>query len=122
MLEFWYSERCTRPVRLVVCITLCVAIFLSSHLQKLSPTLTFICLAIGVTTHFIRQFTSKIDAGNPYQTGFQMLSTIFPLMSLILVILLLPQFNYWALATQAIAFSGLGLCIVSIYQNRARRA
>lgn len=121
MLNFWYSERCTRPVRLVVCITLCVVIFWSSHPQKLSLTLTLVCLAIGIITHCIHQFNLKIDAENPYKKGFQMLNTIVPLMSLILVILLLPQLNRWALAIQAIAFSGLGLSIVSIYQNRAPR-
>ena len=35
MLNFWYSERCSRQIKLIVCIATCVMIFMAAQVQQL---------------------------------------------------------------------------------------
>ncbi|MBK0062688.1 MULTISPECIES: hypothetical protein [unclassified Acinetobacter] len=121
MLDFWYSERCTRGMKLGSCIAICAIIYFLSQIQKLTPGFTISCLGIGVITHFIQYSFQRIDPNNPYRNGFKILETVFPVMGLILIILLLPKTQKIVLALQALSFSALGLFVVSIYQNRAQR-
>ena len=121
MFDFWYSERCTRGIKLAICIATCAIIYFLSNLQKLAPIFAISCLGIGIMTHLIWKALHRIKADHPHRKGVKVLGTICPLTALILVILLLPNTQKTLLALQAIAFSALGLFIVSIYQNRAPR-
>lgn len=121
MLDFWYSERCTRGMKLGICIATCAIIYVLSQIQKLPPVFAISCLGIGILTHIIRSSFQRIDQNNPYRNGFKILKTVFPVTALILIILLLPKTQKMVLALQAIGFSALGLFVVSIYQNRAPR-
>lgn len=40
MLEFWYSDKCTHQIKLMVCIATCVMIYLCSTVQQLSLMFT----------------------------------------------------------------------------------
>ncbi len=121
MLDFWYSERCTREIKLVSSIVLCGMIYYCSGIEKLSTTLTIICIGIGVVMHLLHLQSLKIAENNPYAQGFKMLFSIAPIVAVILVICLLPSQHKLFTAIQAMGFSALGLFIVSIYQNRAKR-
>lgn len=121
MLDFWYSERCTREIKLITSIITCAIIYYSSTFEKLSPVLTICCLAIGMTIHLLRMLSLKIDASNPYSQGFKILFSIIPIAVILFIIMLLPQQNKIFTSVQAISFTALGLFIVSIYQNRAKR-
>ena len=35
MLNFWYSERCSRQIKLIICIATCVMIFMAAQVQQL---------------------------------------------------------------------------------------
>ncbi len=121
MLDFWYSERCTREIKLIASIIICVMIYYCSSIEKLSPTFTIICLGIGIATHLLHMQSVKIAESNPYAQGFKTLFSIAPIVAVILVICLLPSQHKLFTAIQALGFSALGLFIVSIYQNRAKR-
>ena len=121
MLDFWYSERCTRGIKLGICIATCVIIYLSSTVEKLPALFVVMSLLLGMIHHFLQQKISRIQADNPYAEGFSIIGFVFPIMALITLIAFLPQSHQWILAIQVIGLSALGLFIVSIYQNRAPR-
>lgn len=120
MLNFWYSERCTRPIKLAVCIVLCSIIYIASQFEKLDSTFTLICLAIGVLTHFLYQFLIKAQQKH-FKKSARLIILLLPITTFFIMVYLLPALHLWALALQALGFSVLGLCLVSIYQNRAPR-
>lgn len=121
LLNFWYSERYTRKVKLISTITICVIIYYCSSIEKLNTTFTLIALAIGIGIHFLRNLQLKINDKNPYAEGFNILFSVLPIMTILLMILLLPTHNKIWTSIQAIGFTALGLFIISIYTNRSPR-
>ncbi len=121
MLDFWYSECCTRGIKLGICIATCVIIYLSSTTEKLPALFVVMSLLLGMIHHFLQQKISRIQADNPYAEGFSIIGFVLPIIALITLIAFLPQPHQWILAIQVIGFSALGLFMVSIYQNRAPR-
>ena len=51
MLEFWYSERCHRQIKLVVIIATCIVIYAASTVAQLDPVLVGLSLGIGIVVH-----------------------------------------------------------------------
>jgi hypothetical protein len=47
MLDYLYSERCTREVKLIVSVVTCAVIYYCSNIEKLSTELTLLCLMLG---------------------------------------------------------------------------
>ena len=122
MLDFWYSERCTREIKLVTCISTCVIIFLCAKLMPLSSVFVGLSLAIGVLIHVLRMFSLKIKATHPHQTSFQIIFFVLILTATINLLIQLPKVpQLWALAIQCIGFIALGLFIVTIYTGRSKR-
>jgi len=121
MLAFWYSERCTRGIKLSICIATCLIIYISSSIEKLPTLFVIMSLLLGMINHFLQQKIKRIQADNPYAEGFSIIGFVFPIIALITLFSFLPQLHKWALAIQVIGFSALGLFMVSIYQNRAPR-
>ena len=121
MLDFWYSERCTREIKLIVSILTCIVIYYCSNIEKLSPILTISCLVFGMAIHVLKIQADKISLKKPDAQGFRILFSALPIVVLILIIYLLPSQNKIFTAIQAVGFTALGLFIVSIYQNRAKR-
>lgn len=121
MLDFWYSERCTREIKLIASILTCAIIYYCSSFDKLSPTFTIIALVIGIATHLFRQVYTKLPQFTPMSKFVKVLNTLFPILALAILIYCLPKQNLIYTAIQTIGFSALGLFIVSIYQNRAKR-
>ncbi len=118
MLEFWYSDQCSRQIRLMVCIATCVMIYLCSTVQQLSPIFTGISIVIGMGIHGLRASSLKIAADNPYKKGFAILILAMPLMAFITLISALPTQHKIILALQAIGFAAIGLFILSMFPNR----
>lgn len=121
MLNFWYSERCTREIKLMVSISTCVIIYLCSSIQQLSTSLTLASVGLGVLLHLLRHIYLKIQPNNPYKTGFSIVFFIFPLILFITLIGLIPPQHKLMLSLQSIGFVALGLFIISIYTERAKR-
>ncbi|WP_425915747.1 hypothetical protein [Acinetobacter sp. TSRC1-2] len=117
MLEFWYSDKCSRQIKLMVCIATCVMIYLCSTVQQLSSLFTGISIAIGMGIHGLRALSLKIAEDNPYKKGFAMLIFIIPLIALIILISALPTQHKIVLAMQAIGFVAIGLFILSMFPN-----
>ncbi|OTG64699.1 hypothetical protein [Acinetobacter silvestris] len=118
MFNFWYSKQCTRQIKLIVCILTCAIIYICSSIQQLTPLFVGISLSIGLIIHLLRKLELKISNEHLYQQGFQIL---FSIISLVTLIQLLPTQNKIYLAIQCLGFSAIGLFIVSIYENRAKR-
>ena len=121
MLNFWYSERCTREIKLIVSMSTCLLIYLCSSVKQLSTSLTIASVGLGILLHVLRLTYLKIQADNPYKTGFGLIFVIVPLVLFISIIGLIPPQHKLMLSLQAIGFVALGLFIISIYSERAKR-
>ncbi len=119
MLEFWYSNQCSRQLKLMVCIATCVIIYLCSTVQQLSPMFTGISVGIGMGIHVLRALSLKIAADNPYKKGFEILIFIMPLMAIITLISMLPTQHKLMLTIQAIGFAAIGLFILAGFPKRS---
>lgn len=115
MLEFLYSDKCSRQIKLMVCIATCVMIYLCSTVQQLLPLFSCISLAIGMGIHCLRALSLKIAADNPYKKGFSILIVLMPLMAFINLISALPPQHKIILAMQVIGFAVIGLFILSTF-------
>lgn len=118
MLEFWYSDKCSRQIKLMVCIATCVMIYLCSTVQQLSAMFSGMSITIGMGIHGLRALSLKIAADNPYKKGFVILILVMPLMAFITLISVLPIQHKVILAMQAIGFSAIGLFILSTFPKR----
>ena len=118
MLEFWYLDKCSRQIKLIVCIVTCVMIYLCSTVQQLSPLFTGISITIGMGLHGLRALNLKIAADHPYKKGFAILIFAMPLITLIILISALPTQHKIVLVMQAIGFAAIGLFILSTFPNR----
>ena len=121
LLNLWYSDRCTRHIKLMVCIATCAVIFYCTEIQKLPTVFAIISLALGIATHILYQYTQKLGENNNYAQALQWLISIFPLVILAIMIFMLPAINQLYTALQCIGFCALGLFLVSIYENRSPR-
>ncbi len=113
MLQFWYSERCNRHVKLTITIAICVITMLLSKVSALPSLWVGICVVIGVFMHLIYQYGARY----PYT---KILVWILPVGGLI-ALGLQPNNALWAWLGQGLGFIILGLFVMSIYQNRAKR-
>ncbi|MBP8070692.1 MAG: hypothetical protein KAY41_00390 [Acinetobacter sp.] len=120
MLDFWYSERCTRQIKLIICISTCVVIYLSAKPAELSIWFVGFALLIGISLHLTRECILKIKSQNPNMKASQWL-IIIPIIALIFLLFCLPKTNQFSLALQSIGFAALGFFIVTLYENRAQR-
>ena len=121
MLDFWYSERCTRQIKLIVCISTCVLIVLCGQIATLPALFVGLSLGLGVLIHLFRMISVKIQSNHPHHTGFQIIFLTVLFIAMISLIINLPKPHQWVLATQCLGFIAIGLMIVSIYSNRAKR-
>lgn len=97
MLEFWYSERCSRQIKLIVVIATCILIYAASTVAQLDPVFVGVSLAIGIVVHLLHHFRLKISKSNPYANGFSALSRVIPIIALITLFGYLPeQHERWA--------------------------
>lgn len=118
MLQFWYSDRCTRQIKLMVCIATCIMIYLCSTVQQLSAMFTGISLMIGMGIHLLRALSLKIVADNPYKNGFTLLFWVMPFTALMTLMAALPTEHKVMLILQTIGFTAIGLFILSTFPNR----
>ena len=118
MLQFWYSDKCTRQIKLMVCIATCVMIYLCSTVQQLSAIFTGISLMIGMGIHLLRALSLKIAADHPYKNGFTLLFWVIPFTALMTLIAALPTEHKVMLILQTIGFTAIGLFILSTFPNR----
>lgn len=114
MLDFWYSARCNRQVKLALCVAVCLMIYACAKVAELS-------LGLGALVHVLRVIKLKLQSQQHYNSIFDVLFFLLPIIYWLGLMLLLPAQHVWALMLQAIGFSVLGLFIVSIYSNRAPR-
>ena len=120
ILDFWYSERCTRQIKLIICISTCVVIYLSAKPAELSIWFVGFALLIGISLHLTRECILKIKSQNPNMKASQWL-IIIPIIALIFLLFCLPKTNQFSLTIQTIGFVALGFFIVTLYENRAPR-
>lgn len=121
MLDFWYSERCTRQMKLIVSILLCIAIYYCSSIAKLSPLWVGISLATGIFVHVFKQLSLKQAI---HQIGVSLCRIIiiaFPTLVLIGLYMYLPPQNKLYLSLQSLGFIALGFILIANYENRAKR-
>ena len=118
MLQFWYSDKCTRQIKLMVCIATCVMIYLCSTVQQLSAIFTGISLMIGMGIHLLRALSLKIAADHPYKNGFTLLFWVMPFTALMTLMAAVPTEDKIMLILQTIGFTGIGLHILATLPDR----
>ena len=121
MLNFWYSEACNRQIKLTLCIITCVIIYVCSSIQQLTPVFAALSLSLGFMMHLLRHIGLKLSTQAVSQKVMQNLFILIPVSALMLLILYLPAQDKIYLAIQCIAFSALGLFVLSIFVHRAKR-
>ncbi|RKG31736.1 hypothetical protein [Acinetobacter tianfuensis] len=121
MLDFWYSPRCTREIKLAVCIAVCALIYYCSSIQQLSPLFAAFSLAVGLGMHITHQALQKLGKNHAYAHKLKTAATLWPVIALTVISMNLPQEQQLILALQCVGFSAIGLFLVSIYENRAKR-
>lgn len=122
MLDFWYSERCTRQVKLIVSIVLCIAIYYCSSIAKLSPLFVGISLAIGIILHVLKQLSLRTTTQTVQFKLLKVLITLLPVLALAIMAWSLPQQNMLYLILQCLGFIALGFILIANYENRAKRS
>jgi len=89
MLNFWYSERCTRQMKLIAVIAACLIITFSSQIFKLSPAFIGISLGIGLLMHVLYS-VMLAQAGTGIQKWLHFAQKI-PYLLLIILFSCLPR-------------------------------
>ena len=121
MLDFWYSERCTRQTKLIVSIITCAIIYYCSSFEKLSPIFTLFSLVIGMSIHIIRKISIKLATTSSSLNRFKLLFFVFPIFAFLCLVFFLPNTHKLFTAIQALGFVALGLFVLSIYESRQKR-
>ncbi|WP_173911586.1 hypothetical protein [Acinetobacter sp. Marseille-Q1618] len=122
MLDFWYSERCTRQVKLMVSIVLCIAIYYCSSIAKLSPLFVGISLAIGIILHVLKQLSLRTATQTVQFKLLKVLIMLLPVLALAIMAWSLPRQNMLYLISQCLGFIALGFILIANYENRAKRS
>lgn len=122
MLDFWYSARCPRQLKLVLCIFTFAVLYYCSTLNKLEAHFSVIALFIGMLLHVIYQFTQSQRAKNmQIQAGRLRLLRAVPILALVVLIAVTPSLQHSILIMQVFGFAAFGLFLISIFSQRARR-
>ncbi|MHA3892724.1 hypothetical protein [Acinetobacter sp. GXMZU3951] len=121
MLGFWYSESCSREIKLVSSITVCIGIYLCSSIAALPPVWVGLSLLLGMLSDVLYRQYLKLDPAHTYRKALHHGIYAMQLFALFSLVYLLPEQHKWALWLQALGFNAVGLFLVSIYHNRAKR-
>lgn len=121
MLNFWYSNKCTREIKLLVCMVTCAIIYYASGFSPLSTVIVGFSLAVGMMMHVLRLLDLKLDKKNKYTEGFKIVSFTVRILTVLFLVQTIPETNRIVLIVQSLGFVCLGFFIVSIYENRAKR-
>ena len=122
MLHFWYSERCTRQIKLLICIVTVAVNLYFSEMAKLSTSLTLLSLALGVAIHGLYSFLLKLQHRElAWSQRLHYLPSLTFLIGLTVLLLQLPTEQQLVQGVQIIGFSLVGFYLASIYTNRTPR-
>lgn len=119
MLTFWYSERCNRQIKLIICISTCVLIFLCAEQKQLDPRFAGISLAIGLMIDLL--YKLRQDKLRTLSQSLKCALATLPILCLVCLIYFLPNEMHGLLVLQCISFTLIGFFLVSIYSHRAKR-
>lgn len=121
MIDFWYSERCSRNIKLMICIITIALLYYCGSITKLNILFSSIALLIGISVHVFRQLRLKFISVEHPRPGLNLLLSRLPLLALIVVLLYLPSIDRLVYSAQVIGFTALGFFLVSNYSQRAKR-
>lgn len=124
MLNFWYSERCTRTIKLIICISTCVVILLTAEIKKLDFLSTLMSLCLGLSLHIIHHVLIQSKRLKHQLKAYYAFS---PFILIVFFIFMLSALNFqnsrefFALFVQLMDYSAVGLFVVSLYASRTPR-
>ena len=121
MLGFWYSSRCSREIKLISSISVCIGIYLCSTVAALAPFWVALSLLLGMLTHVLYTYTLRLKPTDAYRNTLQNGIYIFQFFALCSLAYLLSVQHKWIYWLQCLGFDLIGLFLVSIYSNRAKR-
>lgn len=120
MLDFWYSSRCTRQIKLALCVITFALVYWSSNISKVATSFACASLLLGLSLHGFYQLSLKAKWHEQRGLLNLMASCIFILI-IAGLIYLLPKNDQAITALQIIGYSLLGFFSISIYSQRSRR-
>lgn len=120
MLEFWYSNRCTRQIKLALCVLTFALVYWSSSITKITTSFACVSLLLGLSLHVFYQLGLK-TALIKQKNLFSLICSSTFILVLAGLIWSLPENNKEIAALQVIGYSTLGFFVISIYALRSRR-
>lgn len=119
MLNFWYSDRCTRQIKLLLCIAAFVLLYICNQQQEIPRSTALLSLFVGSAVHlvYLVRTQEKFRRLQAYSIWFYFCLALF----LIGLIIWLPEINKALASIQVLAYSLLGFFLISIYSQRSRR-
>lgn len=121
MIDFWYSERCSRNIKLMIYVITIGILYYCSSIAKLNTLFSSTALLIGISIHVFRQLQLKFISVDHPRPALNLLLSRLPLLALIVILLYLPMTDRLVYSAQVIGFTALGFFLVSHYSQRARR-
>lgn len=119
MLDVWYSEKCTRTVKLIVCLASCFIILICSEKIALPRLYIVLSLLLGMFIHGIRLLLQKFRHNRMTRFGITFLALVY----FILLLLLVKSSSSieWLLqSVQVMGFSIIGFMLLLITMNREK--
>ena len=121
MLGFWYSSRCSREIKLISSISVCIGIYLCSTVAALAALWVALSLFLGMLTNVLYTYSLRLKPTDTYQNILRNVIYIIQFFALCSLAYLLPVQHKWIYWLQCLGFDLIGLFLVSIYSNRATR-
>ncbi|MDQ8935083.1 hypothetical protein [Acinetobacter rudis] len=119
MLDFWYSERCTRQLKLLLCIGVFALLYYCNNLQELPQSLALSSLAIGFLVHFV--YKIRLNTSKKHIRLYAKWLYLILMLVWFGLITQLPKTNQLLSSIQLAGYSLLGFFLVTIYSQRSRR-
>lgn len=120
MLDFWYSPRCTRQIKLALCVITFAVVYWSSNISKVDTNFACASLLLGLSLHGFYQLSLKTK-WRAQRSLLNLMSSCIFLLIIAALIYLLPKNHQAITSLQIIGYSLLGFFSISIYSQRSRR-
>jgi flagellar biosynthesis protein FlhB len=121
MLNFWYSEHCSREVKLVVSVLTCIVIYLCAEIQRLPSFLVGAGVILGMLIHLSRQMNIKMTSQKKIRLFIEVIYLILPFVIMLILVIQHTTHDRLASVIQGFGFILIGFFLASIHSQRAKR-
>lgn len=121
MLNFWYSPRCTRQIKLFACVVTFAVLYFTGQSAKIPSELALSSLGLGFILHLAYQLSLKPRLFSKRRTFNLIYQSLIIVIVLGLIWLSPSTLNKLFVTLQVIGYTLLGFFLISIYTQRSPR-